>query len=44
MKKIDANYSKLAEDARNSTKLNFYDAIKVIDNEFGEGYAEKIPY
>lgn len=44
MKKlIDAGWVKLSEDSFDQSLLNFKKAIKVIDKEFGTGYARENP-
>ena len=37
------DWKTLAEHAFAQSKNNFYDAIKIIDDKFGEGYAETHP-
>jgi hypothetical protein len=40
---IDANWVKLAEDAFDQTAINFSKAVNVIDEKFGNGYANSHP-
>lgn len=43
VQRINAEWTKLSDDAFNRTEINFYNSIKVIDKEFGEGFAKNNP-
>lgn len=43
MSEIQADSSKLAEDARHSAKLSLEKAVEAIDKQFRKGYAEATP-